>query len=282
MDTSIGVVSLGLKVDQSQNCGMLSYAWRGWKDFICEISPFHPMNCGCEHPEQMYLQLRGLCPQSNIDTIYVPRNKEAAVLLLGLETSIIEYDKVEMAWSLTEHKHNTTAVTDAALETYALGSHEWLIENDQFKCSIKGKPYRKVLKLTGCREGEFTCSNGQCIKMEERCDQIIHCNDDSDEENCYLLVFKKEETYNNNVPPFSIDPIDNSVIPVKVIVSTSLLSVLAISEFSHTIDLKLGITLEWYENRVFYHNLKAEEALNTLTKSEVDNSSFAKCKMTVQ
>ena len=56
---------------------------------------------------------------------------------------------------------------------------------------------------------------------------------------------------------------------MKVNVSTSLLSVLAISEFSHTIDLKLGITLEWYENRVLYHNLKAEEALNTLTKSEV-------------
>ena len=56
---------------------------------------------------------------------------------------------------------------------------------------------------------------------------------------------------------------------MQVNVSTSLLSVLAISEFSHTIDLKLGITLEWYENRVLYHNLKAEEALNTLTKSEV-------------
>ena len=47
------------------------------------------------------------------------------------------------------------------------------------------------------------------------------------------------------------------------------MNVLAISEFSHTIDLKLGITLEWYENRVLYHNLKSEEALNVLSDSEV-------------
>ena len=96
----------------------------------------------------------------------MPRNKEmsGAVMLLGLETSIIEYDKGELSWTLTEHKHNTTAVIDAALETYALGSHEWLIKDDQVKCSTKGKPYRKVLKLTGCVEEEFTCDDGQCIR----------------------------------------------------------------------------------------------------------------------
>ena len=54
--------------------------------------------------------------------------------------------------------------------------------------------------------------------------------------------------------------------------STQLKNVLAISEFSHTIDLKIGITLRWYENRVLYHNLKSVEALNVLTDSEVSTS----------
>ena len=105
--------------------------------------------------------------------------------------------------------------------------------------------------------------------MEQRCDQIIQCRDNSDEKNCYLLVFKEIESYNKKVPPFTISAEDKSVIPVKVNVSTSLMNVLAISEFSHTIDLKLGITLEWYENRVLYHNLKTEEALNVLSDREV-------------
>ena len=104
--------------------------------------------------------------------------------------------------------------------------------------------------------------------MEQRCDQIIQCRDNSDEKNCYLLVFKEIESYNEKVPPFTISAEDKSVIPVKVNVSTSLMNVLAISEFSHTIDLKLGITLEWYENRVLYHNLKSKEALNTLSDME--------------
>ena len=111
--------------------------------------------------------------------------------------------------------------------------------------------------------------------MEQRCDQIIHCRDESDEDSCKLIVLK--DNYNNKVPPFSVNSIDvpgggaedGSLVPVKVNVSTSLMNVLAISEFSHIIDLKLGITLKWYENRVFYHNLKTEEALNVLSDREV-------------
>ena len=105
------------------------------------------------------------------------------------------------------------------------------------------------------------------LSMLERCDQIVHCRDKSDENLCSLLVL--EESYNKKVPPFTINDADNSVIPVSVFVSTSLRNVLEISEFTHTITLKLGLTLEWYENRVLYHNLKTEEALNTLSDNEV-------------
>ena len=107
-----------------------------------------------------------------------------------------------------------------------------------------------------------------CVfSMNERCDQIIQCQDESDEDDCSLLVFK--ESYNKLVPPISFNQADSSIIPVSIRVSTSLRNVLEISEFTHTIDLKLGITLEWYDNRVLYHNLKSEEALNVLSKSEV-------------
>ena len=106
--------------------------------------------------------------------------------------------------------------------------------------------------------------------MEERCDQIRNCRDKSDENNCKLIVF--EENYNAKVPPFTITEQNNALIPAKIRVSTQLKNVLAISEFSHTIDLKIGITLRWYENRVLYHNLKSVEALNVLTDSEVSTS----------
>ena len=101
--------------------------------------------------------------------------------------------------------------------------------------------------------------------MEERCNQIMNCKDESDEENCQLIEFKNN--YNKKVSPFTITK--NISLPVMVNVSTSLMNILAISERDHTIDLKLGITLKWYENRVLYHNLKTEEALNILSDEEV-------------
>ena len=103
--------------------------------------------------------------------------------------------------------------------------------------------------------------------MEERCDQIMDCVDESDEDNCRLIAFK--DNYNKKVPPFTVSKKNNSLVPAKIRVSTQLKNVLSISEFSHTIDLKIGITLNWYENRVLYHNLKIQEALNVLTDAEV-------------
>ena len=103
--------------------------------------------------------------------------------------------------------------------------------------------------------------------MEERCDQIIHCNDKSDEKNCKLVVF--EESYNKKIPPFTTDK--TKIIPVKVNVSIFLKNVLKIEESLHTIDMKVGISLGWKEaTRVQYHNLKQEEALNILDNDEVN------------
>ena len=110
-----------------------------------------------------------------------------------------------------------------------------------------------------------------CVfSMAERCDQIIQCQDESDEDQCSLLVLKK--SYNKLVPPITFNRADNSLIPVRIKVSTSLRNVLEISEFFHTIDLKLSISLEWYDNRVLFHNLKREKALNVLSYSEVSTS----------
>ena len=104
--------------------------------------------------------------------------------------------------------------------------------------------------------------------MEERCNQIGNCEDKSDEKNCKLIVFE-DKNYNKKVPPFTLAKNSNDNIPAKVRVSTQLKNVLDISGLSHTIDLKIGITLRWYENRVVYHNLKRKEALNILKDIEV-------------
>ena len=164
-----------MELSGDPNCGALTPLWNSWVDLPCHISTGLLIGCACEHPKQMYLKLRGLCPVSNIDRFYVPRNKirSGAVMLIGLATTIIEYDNVNMMWRLTEQSKNTTATTNATLPSYALGAHEWVIDNDNVQCGIKGELFRGVLKLTGCKEGDFTCSDGQCIRLYNLPEKIV-------------------------------------------------------------------------------------------------------------
>ena len=115
----------------------------------------------------MYLQLRGLCPDSNIDQFYIPRNKKKSgkVMLIGFKNTIIEYEGAKQAWklSVTGATANTSAKSESPLSSFVLGAHEWRIEEDNLACSNKGEPYTRLLKLTGCQEGEFTCSDGQTL-----------------------------------------------------------------------------------------------------------------------
>ena len=62
---------------------------------------------------------------------------------------------------------NVTATTTASYNSYALGLNEWYVVGDSINC-YKGENYTIKLKLSGCSDGQFTCSDGQCIPMKER------------------------------------------------------------------------------------------------------------------
>ena len=58
---------------------------------------------------------------------------------------------------------------------------------------------------------------------------------------------------------------------VGVNISTDLETVIGIEERSHIIELKFDLTLEWFEHRVKYHNLKINNALNILSNWELQS-----------
>ena len=161
---------------------------------------------------------------------------------------------------------NTTALTDAKPNTFILGKHNWSISRDSEECH-SGKPYTTQLKLTGCDQGgEFTCDDGQCVKMLERCNQVPDCRDESDERKCKLVVFK--EGYNKNIPPIK-KAANGGVSPANVYISITLMKVVEIEETDHSIHLQFQISLTWNENRVQYQNLKTETSLNSLTDDDI-------------
>ena len=52
-------------------------------------------------------------------------------------------------------------------------------------------------------------------------------------------------------------------------VSTSLQTVIDLDERNHIIELKFKLTVEWFEYRATYQNLKTNKALNVLSSEEL-------------
>ena len=189
-------------------------------------------------------------------------------IIVGGISARIRYDLSGGQWILSDTEYNVTAKTRASRSSLGLGKHDWTISGDNYECS-KGRDYEIQMKLTGCKDDEFTCDDGECIKMEGRCNQMPECKDTSDELDCRIL--KLTAGYNKRVPPVGTTGREvRKLKPVDVNVSITLYKVVAIEEEDHSIELQFQIGLEWKENRATYYNLKQESYLNALSQDEID------------
>ena len=111
---------------------------------------------------------------------------------------------------------------------------------------------------------------GGSVRMEQRCDQVVQCRDESDEVNCRRLILKS--SYEKTIPPITtISATNFTVVPVPVNISLLLMKVVEIEEVDHSIHLQFQIILEWKETRATYLNLKSDTSLNTLTDEDINH-----------
>ena len=186
--------------------------------------------------------------------------------MIGLWSARIQYNFSLSQWVYSDPRLNVTARSRASHGSFVLGKHNWTISGDKYQCS-EGQDYKIELKLTACKQNEFTCNDGQCVHIAERCDHLTQCEDESDEQNCKLLVF--QHGYNKKVPPLVTNgkkTTEKELLPVKV--SLTLQKVVAIEEGDYSISFKFKINLIWRENRVTYQNLKTDSTNNMLTQEE--------------
>ena len=217
--------------------------------------------CTCKFKRKPILKLRGLYSGSNIDNFYT-LHQQNSLAFYGLTKTKINYNENKAEWEVIVVSSPTTAHTKTKSgKSMILGKHTWQIQNDSHSCN-DGKPYITVLKMTSCDDGQFTCWDGQCVHMAERCDQIAQCRDRSDEKGCQIISI--DENYNKNIPPF------DEKSKAKVNVSMVFLSINDISEISLTIDIKYTISLQWYEtDHIQYYNLKPKLSSNVLSLDEI-------------
>ena len=245
--------------------------WYEWTCSMKDVSGAAPA-CPCTYTQQPILLLRGLCPHSALKPLgnvqYTPKQLAAFpsdLFLLGRVSTQIRYNNSSKQWILTDAVASVRAESNATKMSYVLGKHQWKVTNDVFKC-YEGKPYTVYLKLSGCSQGEFTCNDGQCVTMEQRCNQVPDCRDESDEENCRILMLKMN--YNMKVPPI-VPTWGGDFNKTQVEISIMLLKIVSMNEVQNTINFQFGISLQWKENRATYYNLKDETSLNALTDAEI-------------
>ena len=256
----------------SRNCLLWMFnqmAERCWVETPCTGSG---KVCPCQYQSQPILRLRGLCGgvNSRVDLRYTPKqlfSTPTDLMLVGSQKARITYNDKSKKWVLTSAGNSVRAEARAAKESYVLGRHQWTVTGDIDECH-EGQQYKTSLKLTGCNpEGQFTCDDGQCVTMEQRCNQIPNCRDKSDEVDCKLIILEKN--YNKNVPPIIPREGGEQFDPTAVNISITLLKIVNMEEVVHKIDFKFGIVLEWTENRVKYHNLKEKSSLNALSVEDI-------------
>ena len=110
----------------------------------CFAGPSTPLHCVCQRREQIYLTLRGLCPDTNIDTYWVPRNddKTSKLLYVGITSSQISFNYSANMWELgvVGKSERTVGTAETGLDSLLLGRTRWLVESDSPTCN-NGKPY---------------------------------------------------------------------------------------------------------------------------------------------
>lgn len=131
-------------------------------------------------------------------------------------------------WILSDNLGKTQATANAEEMSYAMGKLVWTVSNDTVRCN-KGNTYTTALKITSCRDVEFTCSNGDCVSMDQRCDQLPHYLDESDELDYQLLILKQEYNFfYKEVPPITSK--EKVLVPVPVQISIRLFKVVDMEE----------------------------------------------------
>ena len=170
-------------------------------------------------------------------------------------------------FEMTLTNHNATAYSWSERQTFVLGLHRWTVQSDHRTCHpADGSPVTTQWIFSACKDGQYTCNDGHCISMEQRCNQLTDCADKSDEIDCNMLVISSG--YGKMVPPIKLAA-DNSLIPVTVDVSVQLLKIVEIEEENHAIDFQYEIIMAWKDHRVDYHNLKKDTSLNALREADI-------------
>ena len=146
-----------------------------------------PCSVICQFEEEPTFNLRGLCKDALMDTQYKlaeiePFDLSKNILyhdvsldgkhvrsFVGPKGWVITYNTTDDKWVMTHYYYTDLSLTMMTKSFLPFGRHKWRIENNV--CN-EGRTSSETLQLSACPEGSFTCDDGKCLDISQRCNNI--------------------------------------------------------------------------------------------------------------
>lgn len=227
-----------------------------WSDYTCSTNKACTL-CGSRSPSLLYL--RGACRHTKTETMFeVNGYLRGKPLFHGYYGFMIMLDE-DQKWILFDTTTNESLARVTGDTQYPLGKHVWVLAKPL--CDRSPGEFLPF-SLSACQDGQFMCHNGECIDVANRCDGTDDCKDETDEQNCTILMIpsgyikSKPHSHTDRHPSESFQPI----------LHFQFLRFLAIDDVRHTVSLEMNITVQWKDTRLTYRNLRRKAYNNVLLK----------------
>jgi hypothetical protein len=131
-------------------------------------------------------------------------------------------------------------------QTLPLGRQVWTTGPETILCGETGG-FSLSLTFSICFPNQFTCNNGFCIDLKQRCDNLMDCEDKSDELDCQYVVF--DSGYLKHLIPTD----ESGTQPIFINVTLKTFPNIDSVGLQFTADFYLN--MRWYDSRLTFHNL---------------------------